>query len=139
MSLSLVRSTLMSKLATWAAAQSPVITIAREGVPFPAPPLTQTPETFIEAFIVPSDTVNWSVSATNFRELGEFVINIWTRDDVGPKTAEDIVASLAAYFPIVPKSMLPLSVETTLSAKRAIPSGDGYRVVPCSLSYRMES
>ena len=120
MSLSVIRSALVGRLATWAAAQATPLLIAREGVPFPPAPLTDKPSLFLEALIIPADTVAWSVRATDFRYLGTFQINVWSSDSVGPGRAEAIVESLVALFPIVPKTLLPVSIESVPSAHMSI-------------------
>lgn len=139
MSLSIIRATLMQKLATWAAAYSPALLIAREGVPFPPAPLTQKPDLFLEAILIPTDTVAWSVDATSIRYRGIFQVNIWTKDNIGVGVAETIAQGIATLFPVVPKSMLPVSIESVPSAHRAILDGTGFRVIAVTMDYRMDS
>ncbi len=126
----------MIKLATYATAHSPVLTIAREGVAF-TKPLDNTP--FLEAILIPANTNLISIDGTRQRFMGTFQINVWVREILATGIGETIVEELRILFAPVPKTLLPVSVETPLSVSRAIISGDGYRVIPCSLTYRMES
>lgn len=134
MSLAIVRSTLMTVLATWAAAQATPVPIVREGVP----QSTIKPDLFLETFLIPAATNLVTVSGDRSRLLGIFQINIWTKDNIGPSAAETIAASLTTLFAPVPKTLLPVSVETPLTAHRAILDGAGYRILPCDLTYRLE-
>lgn len=135
MSQALIRAALMTKLATWAAAHSPVITIAREGVPF-TKPVDGGP--FIEAIIIPANTTSPTTEATRKRYFGELAINVWTKESVGTGLGEGIVAEIEALFPVVPKTLLPISIEQTPSAKRAFIDGFGWRVIPICIMYRAE-
>lgn len=135
MSQSTIRSLLMTRLDTWASAHSPVVTIAREGVPFTKP----TDKTaFIEAILIPSSTVNRSTDGTRQTYYGELAINIWTKNDIGPKQGEDLAEEIKNLFPVVPKSILPVSIESTPSIHKAILDDSGWRIIPVSIMYRAE-
>lgn len=125
----------MTKLSNYAASHSPVLTIAREGVPF-TKPTDNTP--FLEAIIIPATTQIITTDGSRQRFFGTFAINIWTKDNVGPSTVETIAEELRVLFAPVPKILLPVSVETPLSAHKAILDGAGYRILPTELTYRME-
>lgn len=125
----------MTKLATWAAAHSPVITIAREGQPFTKP---ADGSAFIEAIIVPANTSTPTTDASRKRYFGELAINVWTKEGIGTGSAEGIVAEIEALFPVVPKTLLPISIEQTPSAKKAFLDGSGWRVTPICIMYRAE-
>ena len=125
----------MLALSNYAVAHSPVLTIAREGLPFTKP---ADYGTFLEAILIPATTNTVTVSGVRQRFLGTFQINVWVKDNAGPGEAETIAGELAALFTVVPKTLLPVSVETPLTAHRAILDGSGYRILPCDFSYRME-
>ncbi len=130
-----IRSKITIALASWAAAKSPAIPVCREGMAFTKPTNFGT---FIELNIIPADTFTASVDGTRKRYLGEVICNIWVKDGIGTGLAETLAEEIAALFPVVPKSYLPVSVEQTPSVKRAILDGSGYRVVPVCFSYRAE-
>ncbi len=134
MSQQAIRAKFMVALAAYAAAHNPILTIAREGLPFTKP---SNYDTFLEAFLTPADTANPTTDAARKRYFGEFTINIWTKDTSGPGVAEIIAEEIAALFPVVPKSYLPVSVENTPSIKRAI-LDSGWRITPVCINYRAE-
>ena len=93
--------------------------------------------TFIEMFIVPAITLNATVDGTRQREHGLMQINIHTRQGVGTAQADSVLAAIKAAFPAVPKTG-NVSIESVPSAKSALVSPDGYRVVPVVIPYRLE-
>lgn len=130
-----IRAILMAKLATFAAAHSPVLTIAREGIPFTKP---ADDSAFLEAILTPANTTNPSSEATRKRFHGDFQINVWTKDNIGPGSGEAIAEEIIALFPVVPKSLLPVSIEQTPSIRAAILDQAGWRVIPVTMMYRAE-
>ena len=125
----------MTRLATWAAAHNPVLTIAREGQSF-TKPADGSP--FVSVHMFPGDTMNVSVDGVRKRFRGEFTVNVWTKDGIGTGTGEAICQELAELFPVVPKSMLPVSVEQPPSIKKSIQDDSGWLVFPVAIMYRME-
>lgn len=130
-----IRAKFMVALSAFAAAHSPVLTIAKEGMAFTKP---TDGSSFLEAILLPANTVNRTTEATRKTYWGDFQVNVWTADDVGAGPGEAIAEEIAALFPVVPKSYLPVSVEQTPSIKKAVPSDDGWRIVPVCISYRAE-
>jgi len=130
-----IRGIITTVLVTWATPKG--ILVAREGVGFDKP---SDNSTFIQLTISPADTQVASVDGTRLRYLGDVFINIWTDGATGTGEAEQLSDEIATtLFPVVPKSYLPLSVETVPSVKRAILDDSGYRITPITFSYRMES
>lgn len=127
-----IRSILTKALATWAAGKN--IPVARERQPFTKPANNGT---FIELFIVPAKTIVASVDGERKRYFGDCVINIWCKDGQGVGEAEKLADELAALFAVVPKNLLPVSVEEHPSIKRGLADG-GYYILPLSFQYRAE-
>lgn len=130
-----IRSKFMIALAAYAAAHSPVLTIAREGQSFTKPP---DGSVFLEPWLIPAETRNPTVEGTRKRYWGEFMVNIWTKDNIGTAVGETIAEEIAALFPVFPKNILPVSVEQHASIKRAITDVAGWRIIPVCFSYRAE-
>ncbi len=135
MSQILIRAALTTKLATWAAAHNPVLTIAREGQAF-TKPTDNSP--WLEVMLHPAATINPTTEATRKRYLGEFSVNVWTKDSIGTGLGEGIAEEIAALFPVVPKSLLPISVEQTPSIKKGFVDEAGWRITPVCVQYRAE-
>lgn len=135
MSQTIIREKLITHLATWAAAHDPVLKIAREGASF-TKPTDGSP--FLEAFIIPANTTLSTLDGTKRRFLGDFQINVWTRDSIGAGEGEAIAEELSLLFPVVPKTLSPVSIEAPANIKRAM-LDSGWRITPIILSYRMEA
>jgi len=133
MSQKTIRSIITTALVTWATAKN--IPLARENTAFTKPANFGT---FLELNIIPADTFLSNLEGTGRRFLGEVIINIWHDDGVGTGGAETLAEELCTLFPVVPKSYLPVSVETIPSVKRSLISDDGYRVTPVCFYYRAE-
>lgn len=130
-----IRSKITTALATWAASKSPALTIARENQPFTKP---ANYGTFVELVVIPADTFTSTLDGTGRRFLGEVIINIWTKDGQGTAIAESLAEEIALLFPVVPKNLLPVSVETWPTLKRSMQVDEGYRVSTVCFNYRAE-
>lgn len=135
MSQKIIRAKFMIALAAYASAHSPVLTIAREGGGFIKP---TDGSSFLEAFLIPAQTTNKSTDAIRKTYRGEFMVNVWVKDSGGADVGETIAEEICSLFPVVPKSLLPVSVEQTPSIKKAITEVTGWRIIPVCISYRAE-
>jgi hypothetical protein len=133
---SIIRAKLMTTLAAYAAAHSPVLTIARENTAFNKP---TDGSTFLEAMIFPANTIIPVVSGERRRFLGDFQVNIWTRQGVGAGTAETIAEEISQLFKVFPKELMPVSIEAPARIKKAVEDVSQWWVTPVLISYRMES
>jgi hypothetical protein len=126
----------MQTLAAYATAHAPVLTIARENIAFTKPVNSAT---FLEAFLIPANTINPNVSADRRRFYGDFQINVWSKEGNGAQDAETIAEEISQLFKVFPKDLMPVSVEAPASIKKSLTDGTGYRVTPILIPYRMES
>lgn len=131
--MSIVRAYFESALNTWAASQSPAIPISFENVPFTKP----SSGNFLECFVLPATTVARTISGDKSREVGIFQVNIWIPSGEGSGAAQVLADSIAALFPLVPKSGA-VSIEKPPSIERAIEDASGWYVVPLVIHYRHE-
>lgn len=132
MSDSVVRSYFETKLKTFADAQSPIIPISFEGVPF-----TPTDVPYLEIFIIPAKTSNPTVDGKRKRLKGIVQINVWIKDGKGTRQGTTISQQIIDLFPIVPKGAV--SVEETPSIHKTITDISGWRITPVDMPYRYES
>ena len=132
MSLTSIRNELETRLNTWANSFNPAIAVAWEGVPFQLPT-----DRYVEVFLLPSATINPTVDGGRKREYGIFQVNVYVKDGKGTKQLNELVDSLVTYFPVVPKTG-NVSIERTPSVSVGI-TMNGWRSVPVSIPYRMES
>ena len=136
MSMTIIRASLMTALATYAAAHNPPLTIARENTAFTKP---TGGATFLEPFFIPANTTTPVLDGSRRRFWGDFQINIWTKDGIGAGEGEKIAEEIYQLFPVVPKSYLPVSIEGPANIKRSITDVAGWRITPILIPYRMES
>ena len=129
-----IRSELETRLAAFAAAQSPPLPVAWEGIPFTKP----TTGGYLEPFLISASTVNPDVAAKRSREVGVFQVNIYFPDGTGSAPCSNVAIALISAFPVVPKTGL-VSIEQTPNAARALLDTSGWRVVPVSIKYRYEA
>ena len=134
MSLSSIRIELESRLNTWANSFNPVIPVAYEGLPFQIPTIG---DRYAEVFLLPASTFNPTVDGSRKREVGIFQVNLYVKDGKGTGQLNSLVDSLVAFFPVVPKTG-NVSIERTPSVSVGM-TMNGWRSVPVSIPYRMES
>lgn len=132
--MSIVRAYFESALTTWASSQSPAIPISYENVPFTKP----SSGPYIECFLLPAATVARTTKGDKTREVGIFQVNVWVLEGQGSGPAQSIADSIAALFPLVPKSGA-VSIEKPPSIERAIYDVSGWYVLPLVIHYRHEN
>lgn len=132
MSIVTIRSIITKALDSWAIDKG--IPIARERMPFTKP---DNNGTFVELNIIPAKTIIASIDGQRKRYVGDVIINIWCKDGQGTGLAEKLAEELVEVFCVVPKSLLPVSIEDVPSIRRPLADG-GYMVLPLTFSYRLE-
>jgi hypothetical protein len=91
-----IRQIYEARLAAWAAARTPLLRIAYQGVAF-----TQAPgETYLAAFTLPAGTTSETLGGDHRAYTGLFQVNVVTPAGSGTGKAEGIVDELAALFPL---------------------------------------
>lgn len=131
---SVIRAELEARLKTWADAQNPKIPIAFQNVAFTKP----SSGVFLEAYLIPNDTLHKEVSGARKTYIGLFQINCWAKSGQGMGDVEQLAQSVVGLYPMLPKTG-PVSIEGTPSAERPIPDNSGWVIVPVTIKYRMES
>lgn len=129
-----VRATLESRLAAWAAAQTPPIQVSYENVSFAKP---ADGSLYLECFLLPNDTMNKYTSGTHSTQYGLFQVNVWSQNGRGMGEAEGVADSIVALYPIVPKFGL-VSVEQTPTVGKSISDEAGWIISPVLIKYRYE-
>jgi hypothetical protein len=128
-----VRTEVETKLATWAAAQTPVVPVSYENVPFTKPTATA----WLQIFFLDAITVNPDVAASGERETGIFQINVCTPENKGTKERDALVTAMKGLFPVLPKTGT-VSFERPPTVSNGYNRTDGFFVTPMSFSYRQE-
>jgi len=132
-----IRQIYETRLAAWAAAKSPVLRIAYQGVAF-----TQAPgETYLAAFLLPAGTYSATLGGDHKAYTGLFQINVVTPAGTGTGKAESIVDELAALFPLndrYTKSGLTVMTLTPVEPGPDIEAGSNLNV-SASFQYRADT
>lgn len=136
MSNSIIRSYFETRVKAWADAQTPVVPVAFQNVPFTRPTLGSATNVWLECFVIPNVTTNVEISGKRSTKYGLVQINCWGQQGKGMKAVEAVADALVNLFPIVPKGVV--SVEGTPDVKPSIPDGAGWVAVPVTIKYRYE-
>lgn len=128
-----IRTELEGRLAAFAAAQSPPLQVAWEGMPFVKP---TTP--WLECFLASAGTICPTVDGTRTRERGTLSINVWVPNGQGAGKSDSIAQALMKAFPVVPKQGT-VSIEQPGNTSRIILDVSGWIMQPISFQYRCDS
>ena len=128
------RVELETRLAAFAAAQTPALPIAWEGVPFTKP----STGGYLEAFLLSANTINPTVDGKRKRDLGIFQVIVYFPDGSGVGTLETVAQGIVDAFPVVPQSSTVV-ITNTPSTTHTTPDTSGWRWLPVSIPYRIES
>ena len=128
-----IRGDIESRLLSFAAAQTPPIPVALEGVPLTRP----TNSTFyFELFFLPSTTTTVTLGARHIRQRGMVQINVWTVDGHGSGALEAMADQVAALYPVVP--ITQNTIITKYPATGVQRQDSTWRCIPVYVSYRQE-
>lgn len=129
-----IRQELETKLATFAAAQTPPIPISWEGVSFTKP--TNLP--WLQMFLISSTTISSDVAATRIRERGTLAITVWSPSGSGAGVIEILADKIVQLFPVVPKTGT-VSIEGPGNSGRIMLDNSGWLALPITFPYRVEA
>ena len=129
-----IRQELETKLAAFAAAQTPPLAVSYEGVPFTKP--TGVP--WLECFLVSASTVSTAMDASRNRERGSFVVNSWVPSGQGAAKVDALAAQIVSLYKVVPKTG-NVSIERPGNTSKILLDIAGWLVVSATFPYRVES
>lgn len=126
------RSEIETILANFIKAQTQVVLVAWEGVPFNKP----TSGIWVEPFMVSNTPVCANIGAVRYRTIGTYQINVFFKDGEGSAKVESFANQIAALYPVFPKSGT-VSFDKPTNAQTPYTDTD-WRVIPIRISYRTE-
>ncbi|WP_223506839.1 phage tail terminator-like protein [Pseudomonas sp. GL-RE-29] len=132
-----IRQIYEARLAAWAAARTPALRIAYQGVPL-------TPndgETYLAAFTLPAGTSSETLGGDHRAFTGLFQVSVVTPAGAGTGKAEGIVDELAALFPLndrYAKAGLTVMTLTPLEPGPGVPEGNTWTIA-ASFQYRADT
>ncbi len=133
-----IRYLLETRLANWAAARSPALSIAWQNHPFTPPD-----GMYLRAFLLPATTGSDDLQGSHRRYIGVYQVSIVAPPGSGSGAAESVANEIAALFPVnlalsIVSPAFRVSVLTPCSIATAIQESDRY-VVPVSFRYRSDT
>lgn len=133
-----IRYLLETRLANWAAARNPTLTVAWQNHPF-------TPPTgsYLRAFLLPATTGSNDLAGAHRRYTGVFQVSIVAPAGAGSRAAESIANELETLFPLnlalsIVSPAFRVSIISPVTIAPAIQEGDRY-TVPVSFRYRSDT
>lgn len=136
MSDALVRAAFETRLATWAAAQTPPIPVAYQNLAF-TPPTGR----YVRCWLLPAPTLSEDLGGLHRQRRGIFQLDLCLPIGVGPGAANTLAASLDATFPLTApmvQGAIRVFLLTPLSQGPAQDGPDHY-MVPLSCEYRSDT
>ena len=137
MSQTLIRRAYEGRLATWAAARSPVLPVAYENVPY-------TPATgavFLRAYVLPATTESLDLAGTLRTYLGVVQFSVCCPINTGPGAALGIADELAALFVVnarLTSGAITVQQITPCSIAPALQDASHY-IIPVSFQFRTDA
>ena len=92
---------------------------------------------WMEIFILGETNTERNVQASGMRRRGVFTINVYWPINSGLGDLEGVVEAVIAAFPVFPKLMNTVSIDSPLSRGRSMPV-DMSAMIPITGSYRVE-
>lgn len=132
-----IRALYEGRLATWAAARVPALSIALQNKPFT--PTTGT--AYLKCFLLPADTASEDLAGALRTYRGVFMVSVVAPINTGPGAAETIADELAALFvhnARLTGSGFTVQQITPASQAPALQDATTY-IVPVSFEYRADT
>lgn len=132
----LISEALLTRLA--ALTFSPALQVAWPNRPFPAPPATDKPDTYLQASLLRAETQGIGISAWD-EYAGILQVDVLYKSDDGEIKPTNIADAVAAWFkrPMrLRNGGLTVHVDDPPSIASSMPNGDGYLKIPVSIRYR---
>jgi uncharacterized protein DUF4128 len=132
-----IRALYEGRLATWAAAHSPALSIAYQNKPFT--PVTGT--AYLKAILLPADTSSEDLAGTLRTYRGVFQVSVVAPINTGPGAAESIADELVALFvhnARLTATGFTVQQITPATQAAALQDASSY-IVPVSFEYRADT
>lgn len=136
MSDALIRAAFESRVAAWAAAQSPAIPVSYQNVAF-TPPAGR----YLRAWVLPAPTQSQTLNGEHRARRGVFQVDLNLPIGTGPAAANALCASLDAAFPLsapMTQGGTKVFLLSPMSQGPSLESPTHY-TVPVSCEYRCDT
>lgn len=129
-----IRQAFETRIAAFAAEQSPVLNCAWENTSFAPSP----DQMYLQCFLLPATTQNPSLGTRHDRLVGIYQVNVYGVQDEGPAPAEAIADAIIALFPrgSITQNGVIVNIDTTGSRTKGLNDTNGFFFVPLRIRYR---
>lgn len=137
MSQKVIRAIYEARLATWAAARSPALSVAYENQPFT--PVTGA--TYLKASLLPAPAGSDDLAGAHRRYGGVFQVSVYAPINVGSGAANGIADELAALFVLNARLTSGAVTVQQVSPATVAPALqiENHYVIPVSFAYRADT
>lgn len=131
-----IREAFETRIAAFAAAQSPAIPIAWENTSYTPSPLVM----YLRCAMLPAPTVNPALGTRFDRLVGFFACNVYGVQDEGPATAEAVADAIIALFPRggMTQNGTLINIDKTGSRAQGLNDINGFFFIPVRIQYRQD-
>lgn len=129
-----IRAAIESRLATWAAAQTPALTVAWQNKAF-----TKPTGAHLRATMLPAPGISNHLQGGDHLRVGLYQIDVCVPQGAGPGAAEAFIAALEAQFHAGLRLTAGSGAVLITEPLSALPAQneDTHYVVPCRFEYRL--
>lgn len=132
-----IREAFETRIAAFAAAQTPAMPVAWENVTFaPSPAIA-----YLQCFMMPAPTQNPWMGVTANRLVGIFQINVYGIQDEGAGPTEQIADALIALFPRgtgMQQNGVTVNIDYTPTRAKGMSDPRGFFFIPVRIRYRQD-
>lgn len=129
-----IREAFETRIAAFAAAQTPVLQVAWENTTYtPSPQVA-----YLRCAMLPALTLNPALGTRFDRLQGFYQINVYGTQDSGPAAAESVADALIALFPrgSLTQNGVIINIDTTGSRTQGLNDQNGFYFIPVRIRYR---
>jgi hypothetical protein len=131
-----IREAFETRIATFAAAQTPALPVAWENTSYTPSPLVA----YLRCAMLPAPTVNPALGTKFDRLVGFYQINVYGTQDSGPAAAEAVADAIIALFPRggMTQNGTLINIDTTGSRAQGLNDINGFFFIPVRIRYRQD-
>lgn len=131
-----IREAFETRIAAFAAAQTPVLPVAWENTSYTPSPLVA----YLRCAMLPAPTVNPALGTKFDRLVGFFAVNVYGVQDTGPAAAEAVADAIIALFPRggMTQNGTLINIDTTGSRAQGLNDINGFFFIPVRIRYRQD-
>lgn len=131
-----IREAFETRIASYAAAHSPVLPIAWENTSYTPSPATA----YLQCAMIPAPSVNPTMGTKFIRLLGFYQVSVYGIQDSGPAPVEKIADAIIALFPrgFMQQNNTTINIDKTGYRVKGLNDQNGFFFIPVRIEYRQD-